>query len=224
MGDSGGRVVVSESDRRWIAEEWRRFSGQDVLKSHWERANWWPGREAYYWFLRFHEDTGVLSLAAECQRDLVSPALDHVPPGNLHMTMSRVGFTDEVSLGEVRARVEEARQRISGLAPFGVQVGPLAGSDGAVRLGVVPQKPLTALRSTFFDSPAVAAAESFVPHITVAYVNRSVPAEEIVAQVRDIRGRVSPETTVIASAHLVLLRREQRSYAIATLEQVPLKG
>jgi 2'-5' RNA ligase len=154
------------------------------------------------------------------------PYLDHVPPSDLHLTVDRVGFEDEVA-PEVLAGIEGlVRVACSKMAPFTVAVGPVAGSKGAIRLSVTPWRPILALkeaarRATLGSMPTAAADPGeFLPHIGIAYCNGEVSSQELIDTARTLRNLPTVKAEVFHMT-LVRLTRLQGAWAWEPLQAVP---
>lgn len=198
------------------------------MTNHWDRPGWRPGRTAYYWYLSFRDQPEVQALAEQCESAFDSPYFDLIARRDLHMTMLRVAFTDEV--GESgRLRAEEIARRV--LSTFGelrFQVGPLAGSRGALSFSVSPKDRLLELRSRLLSATNSAgfaldktAADSFRPHVGIGYCNRAVDALPIIEKVRLLRA-LPPVNVCISKLTLVELTRNERSYTWDPVSTVPL--
>lgn len=207
--------------------EWEAFSRLESMKNHWDRPGWSDGRRAYYWYLTF-DDARVIELAARCQAKLDLPYLDLVPLDHLHLTVQRLGFEDEIATRDVTAAQAAALRAVQSIAPFELDVGPLAGSAGAIRLSVDPWQPVKDLRSalhgalkTTRHTPAAPGRAEFRPHIGVGYCNTTVPARPLQHVVE--RLRALPRVTArIDHCDLVLLERRNRAYRWNLLDRVPL--
>lgn len=206
------------------AEDWTRFSSLSHLTDHWERPGWTATRTAYYWYLTF-DSPELHALTRDCQSQLEFLGLDMVETNWLHLSLVRLGWSDESSLASALDVADKAAKRCAEVAPFGLEVGPLAGSAGAVRFSVSPWKPLIQLREHLAAANAAAAtllAEStFLPHISIGYSNRSRLAAPVVRAVAELRAKptISLDITDVA---LVEVRREGRSYKWDMVTRVPL--
>jgi hypothetical protein len=136
---------VSEN-RKVIEEDWRLFGELDRMRNHWDRPGWPFGRRAYYWYLTFQDNPQLEALALACQQAIVSPLFDLVPVDELHMTIDRVGFMDDVTNEAVRAIGDAAERECRSTGPFPCTLGPLAGSPGAVRFSASPWRPIVVVR------------------------------------------------------------------------------
>jgi hypothetical protein len=201
------------------------------MHNHWDRPGWWPGRQSFHWFLTFADVGALHTLVAACQRQLAFPFLDPVPAAGLHLTVCRLGFTDELTPAGLDAALSTAAGRCRTLARFTLRVGPLAGSAGAVRFTVTPWEPLLALRDVATDAAASAGtgngatadSSAFRPHIGIAYCNSSVPTAAILGRVAALR-TLPPVDVHVHALHLVRLRRDTRTYQWDVVAALPLGG
>jgi 2'-5' RNA ligase len=209
--------------------DWVAFRGLAVMENHWERPGWTPGRRSYHWMLSFHDCDEVQRLAKQCQAQLALAALDLVPLDALHLTIGRIGFTDEVTTTAVRDIVGQASRRCRELAPFELVIGPVAGSAGAIRFSVAPWSPLLKLHRQLADATRAVLGErsamdtaSFRPHLSIAYANTAQPIPALLPRLDSLRAL--PTTTVtVASAVLVELRREGRAYRYERVSSIELR-
>jgi len=200
------------------------------MVNHWDRADWRPGRTGYYWYLTFDDDASALrTMAAACQRALhAHSAFDLVPLGDLHMTLGRVGFEDELSEDVLAEAEQRAEAATAPLEPFTMQVGPLAGSAGAISFSAAPYDRLNELRVTLDSATSAALGTatnngSFRPHVGIAYCNSSLPLAPIIETVRSLRF-LSPVPYRVARVSLVRLTRLDRAYRWTTQRVLMLDG
>jgi 2'-5' RNA ligase len=215
-----GPATLSPQDEDWI-----RFRDLSSMVDHWERPGWTPGRQAYYWYLTF-DSSDLERLAKDCQDHLRLPYLDPVPLDELHLTLPRVGWSDEISAEVANAVADAAATTCARMRPFMLSVGPLAGSAGAVRLSVGPWEPVMALYDTLRRAiRAVRGGASdegeFRPHIGVAYSNRAIPTDSLVSAISPLRELPTVDVAV-TKADLVLLRRRGRTYTWSTVRSLSL--
>lgn len=215
--------VWSGVDRKRIESEWREFEQRGELNNHWDRRDWWPGREGYYWMIRFDRDKNVAHLAATCQKYLDTPAVDHVSRESLHMTLARVGFVDQMEAASAHDVASEVKTGLCNVTKFDLRIGPLAGSGGALRLVATPPLPMVTIRKSLLLAIGADEVTEFRPHVSVAYVNSRTPAEDLIRRARVARDNTQPAIAEIGTVELVVLRRDQRSYHIETIESIPLK-
>lgn len=220
---------ASLTDAKAIAEnDWKAFSGLQMMVDHWARPAWPDGAKAVYWLLSLGGYPHLRASAQSCADALSHvPDLDVVPLDLLHLTLCRVGDAAELSVGAIAAVASSARKRTSQLAPFGVSIGPLAGSAGAIRFTVTPwdrlfllHGELVAARNSVVGGPE---GSGFRPHVSVAYNARRRDAEPIIRYVRALH-RNPPVNLTVTRIDLVELRREGRVYGWQLLDQVQLSG
>jgi 2'-5' RNA ligase len=207
-----------------IEEDWKMFNSLTSMINHWDRPGWSPGRRAYYWYLTF-DSTDLRALAARCQASLPTTYLDHVPLDGLHLTLPKVGWADELTEDQIEQVVRAATQDVALFPRFELEVGPLAGSSGAVRFSVNPWDPVNSLFATLSragrDNTGLNFDNSFRPHIGIAYCNAAIDATDLIATVRELRS-LPPVRIEITEVELVLLERRGRSYAWSLQHSIPL--
>ena len=205
-------------------DDWTRFSSISQMVNHWERPGWTPGRSAYYWYLTF-KSAELRAVTRRIQQQLDGLSLDVVETEWLHLSVVRLGWSDQVDVVEVLEIAEAAANRCRQLSRFRLEVGPLAGSAGAVRLSVNPWRPIINLRDQliaekpFFHETAM--KSEFLPHITIAYNNHSRPAGPVISAVAAARD--VPTTFLdVEDVALVDVRRDGHAYKWDTLARVSL--
>lgn len=159
------------------------------MRDHWWwRPGWRAGRSFYTWHVTFDNQPAAHQLAADYAPTIEGvPTLDPIPPRWLHLTMQGIGFTDTVDRADVAAIAHAAQQRCAALAPFTVTLGPARLDPEALKLPVQPAEPIIALRGTVRAAIADVwgpdrvpeDADSFRPHVSLAYSNAAGPAEPI---------------------------------------------
>ncbi|HEV7899971.1 MAG TPA: 2'-5' RNA ligase family protein [Planosporangium sp.] len=216
----------------YIAADWRRYQALDQIVNHWNRPGWVDGRHSYHWLLTFEQASELRVLAARCQAQLQElPGLDLVPLSSLHVTLQRVGFTDQIAPAEVHAIAEAGRVRCAALTPLVLRIGPLAGSAGAVRFSVGPHAPvghvLNAVRAAVADVRGDGTLPdsdgNFIPHVSIAYSNADAPSAPVIQRVAALRSLGSVAARIDA-VRLVELRRVGHSYAWEPVARVRLGG
>lgn len=211
------------------AHDWTAFRQVDSMQSHWDRPDWPDGRRSYYWMLSFHDDPAVQDLTERCQAELNRPEFDPVPLNLLHLTIGPAARVDGTSRATMDRLVEIARRNCKPLAPFALEVGPLAGSRGALRFTVAPWLPLLELHrrlaeatADLFGSTERMQTKNFRPHLGIAYCNQAVPITELVPLVSRLR-TLQPVSTTVAAVSLVELRRDRRTYRYDELARLDLR-
>jgi 2'-5' RNA ligase len=224
-------MPASVDDCRVIQEhDWVAFRELDTMYNHWQRPGWSPARRSYHWMLTFPDNRELMWLARRCQRRFADlGALDLVAPEALHITIGRVGFTDEVSATVVDAVVCQARGQLAALGPFDLSVGPLSGSSGALRFSVGPWRPLLNLHSALaratvavLGSAATMNTSGFRPHLSIAYANSEISIDSLSGRISAARTEL-PISLPVGFVVLVELRREGHSYRYQELTAMPLQ-
>lgn len=199
------------------------------MTSHWwQRPGRRPGRELYHWHMLFHDQPGVHALATAAQGKLAGQeGLDMIDLPWLHMTTYVIGFADEVPDSAIKAMTADARRRLSRVAPIPVSLGRVFYASNAI---VLPAEPPGALGAVFDAVRAAtsaagceghAATDPFVPHVSVAYSNATIPAAPIIAAL----GRWLPKTEItISSVSLVAQTQVGRSWQWRPVDEVRLTG
>jgi 2'-5' RNA ligase len=190
---------------------------QQMADHWWWRPGWRPGRRMYTFHITFDDQPVVHRLASRCQEALRGlGGVDLVPPRWLHLTVQGVGFTDEVSAGDADAIMQAARNRLAGLPAPSVGLGPVTITPEAILLPAEPGEALTAvraaLRAAILDvwAPSrLTEAETWTPHVTVAYSKSDGPAAPYHAALEDISGTVHAQITAI---QLIILGRDDHIY------------
>jgi 2'-5' RNA ligase len=199
------------------------------MTNHWyERPGRFPGRELYHWHMLFHDQSAVQELAAAAQTKLAGQeGLDMIDMPWLHMTTYVVGFADEVADSAVEAMTADARGRLSEVAPIRVSLGRVFYASNAIVLPVEPPGALTpvldavraATRASGYEGRA--ATDPWLPHVSIAYSNATIPAGPIIAAL----GRWLPKTElVIRSVSLVAQTQVGRSWQWRPVAEVRLTG
>lgn len=222
-GWDGGEPVVRPTEPELAPEEqdWHRFRQLSQLINHWQRPGWTDGRTSYHWLLALDNEPRLAALAQKCQSGLDDlPILDLVASDTLHLTLQRVGFTDEVDRAQLQAVVDTTARRCIGLASFVLHIGWLAGSPGAIRFTALPVGIVVNLRQVVLESLADVCNQTtgepiestaFWPHVSIAYCNRKISAAPVVERVGKLRS-LAPANVRIQALDLVELRREGKVY------------
>ncbi|MEV6098653.1 2'-5' RNA ligase family protein [Nocardia sp. NPDC051981] len=193
---------------------------------HWGRRDWPADHETYFWYLTFR-DLELIELARHCNNELKLDGIDFAPLDGLHITMLRIGDLDEIKDDDIQALAGNAKPKLNDVKSFTLEIGPLAGSRGAIRFSVSPWTELFNLHQVIRDSTQqifpsipIASTENFRPHLGIGYSNRRQDAEPIIKQISSIRD-LSTATVQVEAIKIVRLRRESQAYRwndVATLE------
>lgn len=196
------------------------------MENHWSRGAWSADQETYFWYLTF-SDEELAEKTEQIQTGLDIGGLDFVPLDGLHITVLKIGNRDGVTAEEIQAIADSAKKKFDELEPFQLEVGPLAGSRGAVRFSVSPWSELVELHriaraATLEVLPDLEIADTaaFRPHLGIGYSNRHQPAEPLISKISKLRDS-SPVRVYVDSVRIVRLRREEHAYRwddVATIE------
>jgi len=210
-----------------VSEDLERFRSIRWLHDHWSRS---ALPRAYYWYLNFERCADLQSLARRCQESVSFQYYDLTPPHELHLTLGRIAFEDDVSAGALADITAAAIRACQQMQAFEVTIGPLGGTPGAIGFSVSPREPLKRLRdelraatlSVYPQAPV--SRDDFHAHVAIAYANcDNVPATDVVAAVTRMNATVGIDVTVkVAETTLVLLERRSRSYSWEAISRVPL--
>lgn len=208
--------------------DWQAFRRLTHMENHWDRPGWLPGRRSYHWMLRFPDAENVRQLSERCQVQLPLVGLDMVPLDTLHLTIGRIGFTDDLVEATALSIAEEAASSCRILAAFPLTIGPLGGSAGALRFSVAPwslllklHRQVTVATRAVIGARCVMDTTQFRPHLSIAYANASIPVASLIPDLERLRA-LSPEEVTVSSVSLVELRREGRAYRFETMKTLLL--
>jgi 2'-5' RNA ligase len=218
----------SLSDREAIvANDWNAFLALDTVESHWDRSPWTADARRLYWYLTFEGNADLTRLATDCQLGISDLRYDAVPDDGLHLTMLRIGPTEDLAGPRLERLLSQAEASCAAIEPFDIEIGPLAGSAGAARLSVSPWSDLDRLHRALFEATKVelpsAERPPFRPHVGVAYSNRGRPTREVLPLIAEQRAREQVRVQV-SDVQLVELRRDGQAYRWDPVASVRLQG
>src|SRR5260370_2206864 len=158
------------------------------MADHWgQRPGRYPGRVLYQWHMAFHDQPKVHALVKMAHMRLAGQAgLDMVAPHLLHLTTYIVGFADEGPERAVEEMTDNARGRLSKVAPIPVTIGRIGYHPQAVTLLVEPPGALNPVLDAVRDATNGARCEGhtdtdpWIPHISVAYSHACGPAAPLI--------------------------------------------
>ncbi len=218
-----------ESPDLLVEHDWRAFTAVERMTNHWARPGWPDGFRAYYWMLTFPDAHELTRRTRQCQDALAHLGMDRVPHDGLHVTLTRIGSTDQVTTDQVHLVAASAEQMP--LTAFEIVAHPLAGSRGAVRFTLAPWSPLIRLHAALSEAgrranvPGGKPTAAFRPHLGVQYSNRERPAAPVVESVARLRA-LKPVPLEIGSVELVELWRTSDplpAYRWRAVRSVPLR-
>jgi hypothetical protein len=133
----------------------------------------------YAWHVTFRDQPAVQDLAARARtvlRDV--PRLELVPGPWLHLTMQDIGFSDEVSGGDLAAITAAARSRLAAVSAAPVTIGPARVLDEGIGCDAHPAAALSpardAVRAAIGDVWGLARVPGqadWWPHVSLAYAS-----------------------------------------------------
>lgn len=208
--------------------DWSAFAALERMTNHWDRPDWPSGRTAYYWYLDFTGYPDLEELALHCQAVIAGEHFDPVAADELHMTLAKIAFADEIDQDGLDRVARAAGQAVAGLGAIPMIVGPLAGSRGALSFSASPRAKigdlLAALTRATRDAGYPADSDPagrFRPHVGIAYCNRTTDARPIIEQVGKLR-ELDRVTAHVRECVLVALTRHERSYSWRVRHRLPL--
>jgi 2'-5' RNA ligase len=203
----------------------------DRMRDHWWwRPGWRAGRRMYTWHVTFDDQPQLHKLVRSYQAALAPlPGLDLIPMRWLHLTMQGIAFTDEVSLQDVADIAEAARKRLATQQPVALSAGPAAVDPEAIMLDVSPAGALdpvrTGIRTAIADvegAARVPEAETWTPHISIAYSNSDGPATPYAEAFSTVTQ--TPIHLTVSAVHLIELSRDTHLYQWTTKAEALLSG
>ena len=202
------------------------------LQDHWRwRPEWTPERTCLYWYLTFPPREVVDAVGREVLDRVVRTGwLDEVPPRWCHVTMTDVGFTDQIGASDVDAVRDAVAGAVADEGRLPLRLGPVRTYSSAVVLEVAPLHRLRALRSrvrgattsTLGPRHADVHRRLFWPHVSLGYVNRDVDQDEVrrlLRQVPPVDARVRVDQLTLAA-----VTRHGRGYRWEVRGRVALPG
>jgi hypothetical protein len=199
----------------------------------WWRPGWRQGRSFYTWHIIFDDQQAIGQLISHYQSALAEvPVLDLIPVDWLHLTVQGVGFSDQVSAGDLAAVRNATAVRLASIAPVTVTIGRARTSVEGVHMSVYPPDSITAIRDGIrYAIGEVWGADhvpesnlGFTPHISLAYANTSGAP---LAPIRAILDQRHPKAMTIATIRKVSLldiNRDHRMYQWSLIGSAFLGG
>lgn len=203
----------------------RIAEGVEQTRDHWRwRPGWRPGRRMYTLHLTMEQAPAVHELAAAARRALAGCALlDPVPPEGLHLTMTGLGFTDEVpdaGLAEVSERVYEDW---AGLGPVELVFNSVLVTHESVMLTTEPAAWLDVLvdlqRGAVDEVLGARQWGGFWPHLSLAYCNGVMPARSLETPLSDALEGLPDRVRATPTLTLMRLGRDTHVYRWDVLRQ-----
>ncbi|MBO4270737.1 2'-5' RNA ligase family protein [Microbispora triticiradicis] len=197
----------------------------------WWRPGWGRGRSCYAWHFLVGDQPALREFAARLRPHLEEAGVfDPVPFEWLHMTLQDVGFTDEVSDGDLTAISTAAAERVASLHPISVELGPAVVGTEGVYLPVRPAEGVAAVRRGIRESLAKVwgkdhvpeTEDPFYPHVSLAYANTSGAPLAPIREALSPHAEIAPVTLTRVS--LIDLNRDEGMYRWTLITAPPLGG
>ena len=200
------------------------------LGEHWRwRPDWRRERACLWWYLTFEDAPAVRGVAQRAQ-DLIgrAPQLDLIPSPWLHLTLLEVGFADELPAATLERVVDTTRRALEDFPGFDLGLGSVRSLPGAVVIEAHADA-LATLHERLTDAvlaargaDAVGALRAFVPHVSVAYVNRDCDSHEVMGPLDGADLSSPSPSATVTRVRLAAVTRERRHYQWTTRAVVPL--
>lgn len=191
---------------------------------HWYwRPGWAPGRRMVTFHLTWENADAVGALAAAVAPALATvPALDPVPVPWLHLTMTGVGFTDEVSDAALAAVAEPVFAAWKRFGAVELVIEDVLVARESVMLTPAASGWLSELFETQRTAVDTVLGDRtwgiFWPHIALAYAHAAAPAAPIVALLRQALASQPEWITARPTLTLLRLGRDERVYTWEVVE------
>lgn len=200
------------------------------FRDHWRwRPDWTATRPRVLWYLTFGDAAELRSTVAEPEAALRAAGADVIPPEWLHLTVTDVGFADEIDEWSLRAARDSVRRALCEEPPLQLRLGPIGALPGAVVLPARPAEPLRRLRrivrraTTEVGIPAPDDIDGpYWPHVSLCYVNSRTDHDALWSVVQAAEPR-TVEVTCDRLAEVLVARREGH-YQWDVLEAMSLSG
>jgi 2'-5' RNA ligase len=202
------------------------------MRDHWVwRPEWTPDRTCLYWYLTFRDDEITAAVAEPALEEVRRTAwLDAIPPRWCHVTLSDIGFADELAASEVRRVRDAVARAVSGEHRLPLVLGPVQSYRSALVLATGPLSRLRGIRSAvrratadvLGDRHADVHGQLFWPHVSLGYVNRSVDAgtvDRFLRSLPDVDARID-----VGALTLAAVTRRDRYYRWEVRARVDLAG
>lgn len=200
-----------------------------AFRNHWEwRPDWTSNRPRLLWYLTFEDAPDLHDAAAPSCEVLRASGADVVPPEWFHLTVTDVGYHDQLDDWAVRAARESVRETLCEVPALELTLGPLRALPGAIVLPAEPADPLRSLRDAVRRAttavgiaPPDDLSGSYWPHVSLCYVNDTTDH----ARLREIVDEAASRTVDVRCDRLaqVLVTRTNGHYRWEVLDEVPLE-
>jgi 2'-5' RNA ligase superfamily len=202
------------------------------MRDHWVwRPEWTPDRTCLYWYLTFRGDEITSAVGGPALHEIRRTSwLDAIPPRWCHVTLTDIGFADELEPCEVRRVRDAVARAVSGEHRLPLVLGPVQAYRSALVLATGPLSRLRGIRravrrstsDVLGDRHADVHGPLFWPHVSLGYVNRSVDAgtvDRLMGRLPDVDARID-----VGALTLAAVTRRDRHYQWQVRAQVELAG
>jgi 2'-5' RNA ligase len=202
------------------------------MHDHWVwRPEWTSERTCLYWYLTFPEDQIAAAVGEPLLEEVRRTTwLDAIPPRWCHVTLTDIGFADELDVSEVRRVHEAVARSVSEEHGLPLVLGPVQAYRSALVLATGPLSGLRSVRTAVrrATSGALGARHAdvhghlFWPHLSLGYVNRCVDARTVdrfLAGLPHVNSRID-----VGAVTLAAVTRRDRHYQWDVQGQVDLAG
>jgi 2'-5' RNA ligase len=200
------------------------------LAEHWRwRPDWRQDRACLWWYLTLEDPHAVRGLVRRVQHLLGrAPQLDLIPFPWLHLTLLEVGFADEVPSATVDRVLDKTQAALEDFPSFDIELGPVRSMRGAVVLQAEGNaldplhERLTVAALEARGADAIGTLRAFVPHVSVAYVNRDCDPREVMGPLDGVDLSSPSPSATVTRVRLAAVTRRRRHYQWTTRAVVPL--
>jgi 2'-5' RNA ligase len=190
-------------------------AGVTRMRTHWRsRAQWADGTRRYAWHLTFEDCVELHRTIAALQGAMrPAPQLDVVPVDWLHLTLTDVGSTADVSLARARRHAAEVLGRSSTVGTRALVFTRVM----VVAEGVVLEASATPWLDELARLVGGTPDRPVWPHVSLAYSHGDGDPEAVLALLRT--AETVPPTVTRSRLTLTEQRRETRAYVWEVVAQ-----
>lgn len=206
--------------------EWydaRRFT------DHWTwRPEWTATRPRLLWYLTFGHSPDVAAAASSVRAPLGATGADVVPPRWLHLTVTDMGFPDEIDPWAIGIATDGVRRALRDWRAFELSLGPVGVLPEAVVLAAGPATPVRRLRRAIRRGLADVGIRPPVeldrdpPHVSLCYVNDRTDHARLRRAVGELD--VPPVRVRCERVEQVLVTRSHGHYHWEVVDEIRLAG
>lgn len=196
---------------------------------HWTwRPEWTATRPRLLWYLTFGHSPDVAATASSVRAPLTTTGADIVPTRGLHLTVTDMGFPEEIDPSALGLANDGVRRALRDWSSFELSLGPVTVLPEAVVLAAAPAAPVRRLRRAIRQGLAGVGIHPPVeldrepPHVSLCYVNDRTDH----ARLRGVVSRLgcSPVRVHCERVEQVLVSRSHGHYHWDVLDEIRLDG